>query len=188
MKSVSLLISTRISAPFERARSFLSSRFPMRDGLEAWCKLATRLGIPEFKTVAKTPRRHREGILNSHEHGKTNSLVEGLNHTIKLLKKTPYACPRSSACADTAYSLWAAANSRALRAPTICFSFKSTRMSSHHELIDFIPLAHISLRLRSTISRYGKSGEKVAFSCHFPLFSIAGSSFQEPYVVSRISA
>jgi len=64
-----------------------------RDGLERWCKAAMRSGIPEFKAVAKTFRRHREGILNGYKHGKTNALAEGLNNTIKLLKKTSYGMP-----------------------------------------------------------------------------------------------
>ena len=39
-------------------------RAEKRDGLEEWCKLAMQSGIPEFKTVAKTFRKYREGILN----------------------------------------------------------------------------------------------------------------------------
>jgi transposase len=50
-------------------------------------------GIPEFKTVAKTFRGHREGILNGYRYGKTNALAEGLNNTIKLIKKTSYGLP-----------------------------------------------------------------------------------------------
>ena len=64
-----------------------------RDGLEKWCKLAMQSGIPELKTVARTFREHREGILNGYKHDRTNALAEGLNNTIKLLKKTSYGMP-----------------------------------------------------------------------------------------------
>ena len=61
-----------------------------RDGLEEWCKMAADSHIPEFKTVARTFRKHREGILNGYRYDKTNATAEGLNNTIKLLKKNAY--------------------------------------------------------------------------------------------------
>jgi transposase len=61
-----------------------------RDGLEEWCKLAAASPLPEFKTAARTFRAHRTGILNGYKYGKTNATAEGLNNTIKLLKKNAY--------------------------------------------------------------------------------------------------
>jgi transposase len=61
-----------------------------RNGLEGWCKLAAASPLPEFKTVASTFRKHRTGILNGYKYKKSNATAEGLNNTIKLLKKNAY--------------------------------------------------------------------------------------------------
>ena len=52
--------------------------------------MAVESRVPEFKTVAKTFRRLREGTLNGFKFDKTNATAEGLNNTIKLLKKNAY--------------------------------------------------------------------------------------------------
>ena len=52
--------------------------------------MADGSGIPEFGSAARTFRKHREGILNGYRYNKTNATAEGLNNTIKLLKKNAY--------------------------------------------------------------------------------------------------
>ena len=40
--------------------------------------------------AAKTLKRNREGVLNGYKFNKTNATAEGLNNSIKVMKRTSY--------------------------------------------------------------------------------------------------
>lgn len=61
-----------------------------RDGLARWISLAQRSGVPEMKRAAKTLKRNREGVFNGYKHNKTNAAAEGLDNSIKVMKRTSY--------------------------------------------------------------------------------------------------
>lgn len=61
-----------------------------RDSLSKWISLALRSGIPEMKRAARTLQRLREGILNGYRYDKTNATAEGLNNSIKAMKRMSY--------------------------------------------------------------------------------------------------
>lgn len=61
-----------------------------RDGLSQWITMARLSGIPEMEAAAKTLKEHREGILNGYRHNKTNATAEGLNNSIKVMKRMSY--------------------------------------------------------------------------------------------------
>ncbi|WP_255464119.1 MULTISPECIES: ISL3 family transposase [unclassified Adlercreutzia] len=61
-----------------------------RDSLSNWISLAIRSGIPEMRRAAKSIKRNREGVLNGYKFNKTNATAEGLNNSIKVLKRTSY--------------------------------------------------------------------------------------------------
>ncbi len=61
-----------------------------RDALSKWISLAPRSGIPEMKRGARTLQRHREGIPNGYRYDKTNATAEGLNNSIKVMKRISY--------------------------------------------------------------------------------------------------
>jgi transposase len=54
--------------------------------LDAWVSWAARSRLPPFVTLAKTVRRHREGILAAIRLGLANGLLEGINNTIKMIQ------------------------------------------------------------------------------------------------------
>ncbi len=58
--------------------------------LESWCKRAAESGIAQMGTLAKTLRRHAEGILNYFKHRISTGKLEGLNNKIKTLKRKAY--------------------------------------------------------------------------------------------------
>jgi transposase len=53
--------------------------------LKAWCQWASRSRLPAFVHLARTMRRHQDGILAAVEHGLSNGRLEGLNSKIRLL-------------------------------------------------------------------------------------------------------
>jgi len=54
--------------------------------LDAWCSWAARSRLEPFKRLAKTMRRHREGVLAAIRLGLANGLLEGINNKIKMLQ------------------------------------------------------------------------------------------------------
>lgn len=61
-----------------------------RDSLSRWISLAQRSNIFEMKRSAKTLKRNREGVLNGYKFNKTNATAEGLNNSIKVMKRMNY--------------------------------------------------------------------------------------------------
>jgi len=58
--------------------------------LTDWCARATASGIRQLKTMSKTLKEHREGILAWYDHPITTGPLEGLNNKIKTLKRQAY--------------------------------------------------------------------------------------------------
>lgn len=60
------------------------------DLLDSWCMLADESGLKPLKTMAKTIRNHREGVLAYWQTGLTSAKVEGFNNKIRWLNKQAY--------------------------------------------------------------------------------------------------
>ncbi len=58
--------------------------------LTDWCARATASGIKQLKTMSKTLKEHRKGILAWYNHPITTGPLEGLNNKIKTLKRQAY--------------------------------------------------------------------------------------------------
>lgn len=58
--------------------------------LDSWCMLADQSGLAPLKTMAKTIRNHRKGVLAYWKTGVTSAKVEGFNNKIRWLNKQAY--------------------------------------------------------------------------------------------------
>ncbi len=58
--------------------------------LDRWCSKATRSRLPSFVKVAKTIRKHRDGILAAVTLGVNNARAEGLNNHVRLITRRAY--------------------------------------------------------------------------------------------------
>jgi len=58
--------------------------------LDRWCSKATRSRLPSFVKVAKTIRKHRDGILAAITLGVNNARAEGLNNHVRLITRRAY--------------------------------------------------------------------------------------------------
>jgi len=58
--------------------------------LRAWLAWATRSRLPPFVKLARTLRKHREGILAAIELGVSNGRMEGINNKIGVIKHRAY--------------------------------------------------------------------------------------------------
>lgn len=58
--------------------------------LDRWCSKASRSRLPSFVQVAKTIRKHREGILAAIRLGVNNARAEGLNNHVRLITRRAY--------------------------------------------------------------------------------------------------
>lgn len=65
-----------------------ASREEGRRFFQTWYRSAIRSRLPAIKAVARTLRRHLEGLLNYFTHRITNAMSEGLNSAIQKLKAT----------------------------------------------------------------------------------------------------
>jgi len=61
-----------------------------RKTLGRFCSRASRSRLPSFVRLAKTIRKHREGILAAIELGITNARVEALNNKVRLITRRAY--------------------------------------------------------------------------------------------------
>jgi len=61
-----------------------------REKLDEWCSWAARSRLAPFKRLAKTIRRHTEGILGHIATGLSNGLIEGLNGKIRTITRRAY--------------------------------------------------------------------------------------------------
>jgi len=58
--------------------------------LDRWCAKASRSRLPSFIRVAKTIRKHRDGILAAIKLGVNNARAEGLNNHVRLITRRAY--------------------------------------------------------------------------------------------------
>lgn len=58
--------------------------------LGRWEAKALESGIPEFRTILKTIKRRREGIMNFFEYQIANGMAEGFNNVVGTIKKQAY--------------------------------------------------------------------------------------------------
>ena len=72
----------------ESFQAFWGYRYPKSAGayFDAWSTRAMRSRIEPIKSVAKTLRRHRDGLINYTKHRITNAAAEGFNSIIQTLK------------------------------------------------------------------------------------------------------
>ena len=61
-----------------------------RNSLSRWISLAQRSGVFEMKRAAKTLKRDSEGALNGCRLNKANATAEGLDNSIKAMKRMGY--------------------------------------------------------------------------------------------------
>lgn len=74
-------------------------RWRARKALDEWLSWASRSKLKPFVKVARTIRRHREGILAYIKSRLTNGLVEGLNAKIRMIARRAYGFHSSKALA-----------------------------------------------------------------------------------------
>ena len=58
--------------------------------LDDWCALALAVGHPELDSFARKLQRHREGILSHCRYSIHTGRLEGINNTIKVIKRSAY--------------------------------------------------------------------------------------------------
>ena len=58
--------------------------------LNSWLRWASRSRLPPFVTLARTLRRHRDGVLAAIRLGISNGRLEGLNNKIGVIKRRAY--------------------------------------------------------------------------------------------------
>ncbi len=66
------------------------SKADVAELLGRFCSRASRSRLPSFVRLAKTIRKHREGILAAIELGITNARVEALNNKVRLITRRAY--------------------------------------------------------------------------------------------------
>ena len=76
----------------EHLRQFWSQRDAKRAEafLDAWLAEAEATTSPHFNRLAKTLRKHRQGLLSYYKHNITSGPIEGMNNKIKVLKRQAY--------------------------------------------------------------------------------------------------
>ncbi len=62
----------------------------MRNFLEEWCRRALSTGLAPFKSLVKTLRSHRKGILAWFEHPINSGRMEGINNKVKVMTRSAY--------------------------------------------------------------------------------------------------
>lgn len=65
--------------------------------IDRWISKASRSGIPAFVAVAKTIRKHRDGILAALKLRINNGRAEGLNNVVRLITRRAYGFHSASA-------------------------------------------------------------------------------------------
>ena len=62
----------------------------MQNFLEGWCRRALSTGLPPFKSLVKTLRSRRKGILAWFEHPINSGRMEGINNKVKVMTRSAY--------------------------------------------------------------------------------------------------
>ena len=79
------------------------SKADVAELLGRFCSRASRSRLPSFVRVAKTIRKHREGILAAIELGITNARVEALNNKVRLITRRAYGLHSAQAALALIY-------------------------------------------------------------------------------------
>jgi transposase len=79
------LLKESLAAIFDRRQVHVA-----REKFLEWCGWAARSRLPPFKKVAKTIRRHLDGILAFIATGLSNGPIEGLNGKIRTITRRAY--------------------------------------------------------------------------------------------------
>ena len=66
------------------------SSWRARRAIEAWLAWAQRSRLPPFVRLARTVRKHLDGILAFIDSRLTNARLEGMNNKIKVIKRMAY--------------------------------------------------------------------------------------------------
>lgn len=62
----------------------------MRDFLKSWCRRALETGLAPFKSLVKTLRSRRKGILEWFRHPINSGRMEGINNKVKVMTRSAY--------------------------------------------------------------------------------------------------
>ena len=62
----------------------------MRSFLEGWCRRALETGLAPFKSLVKTLRSRRKGILEWFRHRINSGRMEGINNKVKVMTRSAY--------------------------------------------------------------------------------------------------
>ena len=62
----------------------------MENYFETWCRRAVETGLSAFKSLAKTLRSHRAGILSWFTHRINSGRMEGINNKVRTLTRSAY--------------------------------------------------------------------------------------------------
>jgi hypothetical protein len=69
--------------------------------LDSWSQWASRSKLKPFVRLAKTVRKHKQGIVAYTETGLSNGVVEGLNNKIRLVMRRAYGFRNTAALKAT---------------------------------------------------------------------------------------
>jgi transposase len=61
-----------------------------RDHLKRWCTAALRSRIPAYRNLVRRIRKHFDAIIAAVQLGLSNSRLEGVNATIRLIQRRGY--------------------------------------------------------------------------------------------------
>ena len=62
----------------------------MKSFLEGWCRRALETGLAPFRSLVKTLRSHRKGILAWFQHRINSGRMEGINNKVKVMTRSAY--------------------------------------------------------------------------------------------------
>ena len=62
----------------------------MKNFLEGWCRRALETGVAPFKSLVKTLRSRRKGILEWFKHRINSGRMEGINNKVKVMTRSAY--------------------------------------------------------------------------------------------------
>lgn len=62
----------------------------MRDFLKSWCRRALETGLAPFRSLVKTLRSRRKGILEWFRHPINSGRMEGINNKVKVMTRSAY--------------------------------------------------------------------------------------------------
>jgi Transposase len=101
-----------------RALHHLEARTAASEHLRAWLAWASRSRLRPFVKLARTIRRHRDGILAAIRLGLANARLEGLNSKVRLISRRSFGFHGPDPSPSSFTSAQAASRSTHLSPPT----------------------------------------------------------------------